>query len=277
MVIGGCGGGALGIVLHRVAPGLVPHPASFVIVGMAAFFAAAAKTPFSTLVIVSEMTGGYHLLLPALWCCVLAFMLSDRQSLYQSQLETRSRSPAHRGAIGRVLVSGSRVAKFVKTNSPVHMLGVRDSLPTIIERFGNSRFGVLPVVDGEQRLLGIVNLEDVLLGTQADAQLIVAADLMRTDVAPLLADDPLDVAQERFVESDVLALPVVRAAADLRVLGMVKRFDVASAYLRSIHGLAGASESQPAPARTASPTPTPARSIAPHDRALKTPGNVEKG
>ena len=59
MVIGGCGGGALGMLLHHFWPSLVPHPASFVIVGMAGFFAAAAKTPFSTLIIVSEMTGGY--------------------------------------------------------------------------------------------------------------------------------------------------------------------------------------------------------------------------
>ena len=43
MVIGGCGGGALGIMLHNLSPWLVPHPASFVIVGMAGFFAAAAK------------------------------------------------------------------------------------------------------------------------------------------------------------------------------------------------------------------------------------------
>ncbi len=82
MVIGGCGGGALGILLHQWWPGLVPHPASFVIVGMAGFFAAAAKTPFSTLIIVSEITGGYNLLLPALWVCALAFILSDEQSIY---------------------------------------------------------------------------------------------------------------------------------------------------------------------------------------------------
>src|ERR1700730_14390289 len=66
MVIGGCGGGALGIFLNWLWPALAPHPASFVIVGMAGFFAAAAKTPFSTLVIVSEMTGNYNLLLPTL-------------------------------------------------------------------------------------------------------------------------------------------------------------------------------------------------------------------
>ncbi len=97
MVIGGCGGGALGIMFHHLWPGLVPHPASFVIVGMAGFFAAAAKTPFSTLIIVSEMMGGYRLLLPSLWVCGLSYILSDEQSIYSSQVEGRSRSPAHQG------------------------------------------------------------------------------------------------------------------------------------------------------------------------------------
>ena len=237
MVIGGCGGGALGVLLHQVAPNLVPHPGSFVIVGMAAFFAAAAKTPFSTLVIVSEMTGGYHLLLPALWCCVLAFMVSDRQSLYGSQLETRSKSPAHRGAIGRILlVDGARVSQFVKTDVAALSLSLAEPLDEVIQRFAQARLGVLPVVQSDGVLLGIVNLEEVLLATQAEGALIVAADMMRTDVVPLVAEDPLDVAQERFVESDVLALPVVRSAHDRRVVGMVKRFDVASAYVQSIHG-----------------------------------------
>lgn len=96
MVIGGCAGGALGILFHRAWPTLVPHPASYVILGMGGFFAAAAKTPFSTLIIVSEMTGSYHLLLPAIWVCVLSFMLSDEHSLFRSQVENRAASPAHR-------------------------------------------------------------------------------------------------------------------------------------------------------------------------------------
>jgi CIC family chloride channel protein len=55
MVIGGCGGGTLGILLHRFWPARAPHPGTFVIVGMAGFFAAAAKTPFST---IHDATGG---------------------------------------------------------------------------------------------------------------------------------------------------------------------------------------------------------------------------
>ena len=68
------------------------------LVGMAGFFAAAAKTPFSTIIIVSEMTGGYSLLLPSLWVCTLAFVLSDVQSIYSAQVESRSRSPAHQSS-----------------------------------------------------------------------------------------------------------------------------------------------------------------------------------
>src|SRR6185369_2980232 len=101
MVIGGCGGGALGTMLHAVWPEAVPHPATFVILGMAGFFAAAAKTPFSTIIIVSEMTGDYKLLLPALWVVTIAFLVSDEEPLYRAQVKSRALSPAHQGSYVR--------------------------------------------------------------------------------------------------------------------------------------------------------------------------------
>ena len=134
MVIGGCGGGALGVVLHHLWPWLVPHPASFVIVGMAGFFAAAAKTPFSTLIIVSEMTGGYHLLLPSLWVCTLSFILSDKQSIYSSQVESRSLSPAHQGSYVRQVLAQVRVSQFLSPGQGVTSLHPHDSLAKVIDR-----------------------------------------------------------------------------------------------------------------------------------------------
>jgi CBS domain-containing protein len=58
---------------------------------------------------------------------------------------------------------------------------------------------------------------------------------MRSDVVPLQPGDPLDKAQELFVENDLLALPVVELPRK-RVVGMVRRFDVASAYLNHVQG-----------------------------------------
>lgn len=88
-------GGFLGQVFHQ-------PPAAFVIVGMAAVFGGAARVPIATLLTVTEMTGGYHLLVPA----ALAVMLSSwvqtllsaslkYKSLYEAQVPSRPYSPSH--------------------------------------------------------------------------------------------------------------------------------------------------------------------------------------
>jgi chloride channel protein, CIC family len=246
MVIGGCGGGALGILLNHFWPGLVPHPASFVIVGMAGFFAAAAKTPFSTLIIVSEMTGGYHLLLPALWVCVLAFLLSDEKSIYSAQVSGRSRSPAHRGSFVREALGEIRVSQFFTLGQSLAALHPNDSLETVLKLFDDSIHPVLPVIDEQGHLQGVVDLEEAHLAAQAAniQSLVVAEDLMRTEVRPLLPEDTLDRALELFIENDLLSLPIVSDLRQRKVLGMIRRQEIGTAYLRHIHGPAVPSEQE---------------------------------
>ncbi len=246
MVIGGCGGGALGILLYGILPaGWSPHPASYVIVGMAGFFAAASKTPFSTLIMVSEMTGNYNLLLPTLWVCALAFLLSDEQSIYSSQVENRSRSPAHKGDYIRAVLTGVRVAQFLTAGATFPVLRPGDSLATVLMQVSNTDYPVLPVVDGENRLQGVTRLEEVYNASQSPhlGPLVLVADLMLADVDPLTPDDPLDRAMELFVENDLLALPVVDNLKDKKVIGLMRRADLASAYMRLVHATPAADDS----------------------------------
>jgi CIC family chloride channel protein len=249
MVIGGCGGGALGLFFHWLWRDLAPHPGTFVIVGMAGFFAAAAKTPFSTLVIVSEMTGNYNLLLPTLWVCALAFLLSDEQSIYSSQVESRSLSPAHQGDYVREVLAGIHVSQFVKPEQEVPALRPADRLPDVIERLSSSAYHALPVTDAEGRYLGIVSLEEAHLASQSPhlRSLVVVADMMRSDVTPLRLDDRLDLALELFVESNLLALPVVDGSPERHVVGIVRRADVSGAYLRHVHGSPTPTNPEPPP------------------------------
>jgi CIC family chloride channel protein len=217
---------------------LAPEPASFVVVGMAGFFAAAAKTPISTLIIVSEMTGGYRLLLPTLWVAVIGFMLSDERSIYRSQLESRSRSPAHQGTYVRQLLADVRISQFLAPGTTTPTLRPQDPLPVIVRRFAVSACAVLPVADEEKRLLGVIDVEELQFAVQAqDLQTwVVAEDLMRTDVTPLTPVDPLDRALQLFVENNLSALPILNDLQQRQVIGMVRRSDVGSAYLRRLHG-----------------------------------------
>ena len=97
MVIGGCTGGAMGQGLHRLWPSLVPEPAIYTVVGMAGFFAGCAHAPISTIVMVSELTGDYSLLVPAMFVSTLCFVLCHGWTLYEKQVPSRLDSPAHRG------------------------------------------------------------------------------------------------------------------------------------------------------------------------------------
>lgn len=93
----------VGAMLGGLCAALAHQPAAgFVIVGMAAVFAGAAHVPIATLMMVTEMTGGYTLLVPAALAVLLSYLvqlqLSERfryRSLYEAQVQTRADSPAH--------------------------------------------------------------------------------------------------------------------------------------------------------------------------------------
>ena len=205
---------------------------------MAGFFAAAAKTPFSTLVIVSEMTGDYRLLLPALWVCTLAFLLSDEEPLYRSQVASRSLSPAHQGEFAREILAGLQVKQFLEPNAVVPMLRANDPLTKVVASFDGAHYGVLPVAGPDGAFLGVIVMDEVHVAAGAGnaSSWLLAADLMRLDVRPLHPEDRLDLGMQLFAENELPALPVVDGSHQNRVIGIVRRSDLSRAYLRKLHG-----------------------------------------
>jgi CIC family chloride channel protein len=95
LFVGAMLGGVLAQLSHQAS-------AAFVVVGMAAVFAGAARVPIATMLMVTEMTGGYHLLAAAALAVMLSYFtqvtLSARfkyKSLYEAQVAGRADSPAH--------------------------------------------------------------------------------------------------------------------------------------------------------------------------------------
>lgn len=66
LVLGAAGGMLFGLGAARVCPSIAPDPIVMAVVGMAAFFTAVVRAPVTGIVLVTEMTGCYHLFLPLL-------------------------------------------------------------------------------------------------------------------------------------------------------------------------------------------------------------------
>jgi CIC family chloride channel protein len=236
MVIGGCLGAAVGQLFHSWWPEVVTQPQAFAIVGMAGFFAGCARAPFSTILMVSEMTGNYKLLLPTMWVSTLCFSLGGRWTLYIKQVPTRLDSPAHRGDFLVDVLEGMGVEDVYRKSSDQIRVFEGTSLDDIVHTLATTSQRYFPVVDAEDCMVGIFSAEDVrkYLFNDTIWQLADANDVMTTPVVTVCPADDLNVALTRFTTLNVDELPVVSPENPQELLGMIRRKEVIAAYNRSL-------------------------------------------
>ena len=117
LFIGAMTGGFLGYLLHAPIP-------DFTLIGMAAVFGAAARTPLATIIMVVEMTGGYTLLVPTILGVLLSHLIHSQInsafnikyiSLYEAQLLNKEFSPIYQmEKIRDILICNAAILKFDK-------------------------------------------------------------------------------------------------------------------------------------------------------------------
>ncbi len=236
MVIGGALGGAVGQIFHRVIPSIVDQPASFVIVGMAGFFAAASKAPISTIIMVSEMTGSYHLLLPGLMVCSLAFLLSGRWSIFEKQVVSRLDSPAHRGEFFTDLLENLKVADIFDSKATYEVIQEDMPFEEFCRFFRRTEQHYFPVVDKKGRLTGIFSINDVrnVLFDAELADVVVVGDIARRDVIVTMPSEDINSLLKKFTVRNIDRIPVVRDDDPAAFLGMVSRREVIRYYNASV-------------------------------------------
>jgi CIC family chloride channel protein len=236
MVIGGCIGGAMGQYFHDLWPEVVAQPGAYVIVGMAGFFAGCAHAPFSTLIMVSEMTGDYQLLLPAMWVCTLCFLLCRRWTLYQKQVSTRLASPAHRGDFIYDVLEGAQVRHVFTAERSFEVVTESTTLDEIVHKLAETNQSYFPVVNESGEFVGIFSDTDVRSYTidRSIWSLAIARDLMVTDILSVVLDDDLHTALRRFTTRNIDELPVVSPENPRELIGMLRRKDTIAFYNRRL-------------------------------------------
>lgn len=230
LVIGGCLGAATGEFFHGLWPSLAPRQEIYALVGMAGFFAGCAHAPISTIVMVSEMTGDYNLLLPTMWVSTLCFLMGQRWKLYEKQVPSRLESPAHRGdflvdVLEEIHVSDVPLGKSQTVSEAT-------PLKEILELIPKSRQNYYPVVDAEGSLVGIFSTDDVRSYLYDDAvwPLAVARDIMTTNLVSVTMDDDLNTALRYFAERNLDELPVLAPDSPGKLLGMLHRKELIAVY-----------------------------------------------
>jgi CIC family chloride channel protein len=220
VVTGGMFGGAVGYAAHYVSPTVVEHPGNFAIVGMVAFFAAAAKAPISTIIMISEMTGGYGLLAPAMIAVVTAFILAGKKTIFPAQVDSRLDSPFHADEFEPIVLRRVK-AGDVMIHLPV-CVNAEASVSEAIGLMGDYGLASLPVVN-QNRLAGRITLLASHKIPEEQRQTTSVRELMAPECNVAYPDEDLFAVLKRFAANDVGNLPVVTRERPDCPIGLITR------------------------------------------------------
>ena len=87
LFIGAMTGGAVGVIVNRIAPFPVGEPGAYALVGMGALFAGIIRAPMTSVFMIFEITQDYQIIVPLMVANMLSFVISRRfqpTPLYES-------------------------------------------------------------------------------------------------------------------------------------------------------------------------------------------------
>ncbi len=236
VVIGGAMGGAVGKAFHGIMPGIVAEPGAFVVVGMAGFFTSVSNTPISTIIMVSEMTNSYHLLLPSLLVCSVAYLVSQRWTIYEKQMKRRIDSPAHAGDFFVDILQAIRVKDLMPMVKKVQVIPEDMPFSEFKRFYSSTKQHYFPVMDQKGRFTGIFSSNDVrsVLFSPEIENLVVMKDIGTSSIITTTASDDLNSVLQKFTQKNIDSLPVVDEKDPGILIGMLSRREVIAFYNQRI-------------------------------------------
>jgi chloride channel protein, CIC family len=243
MVIGGAMGGAVGLIFHQIVPGVVASPGAYVLVGMAGFFTSVSNTPISTIIIVSEMTGSYHLLLPSLLVCSVTYMASRSWTIFQNQVKSRIDSPAHAGEFFVDILQAIKVQHLMDRVRQVTSIPQEMTFSDFKAYFAMTEQHYFPVVDADGKLSSIFSINDVraVLFSPEIEPLVVMKDIGTSDIITATPSEDLNTVLQKFTTKNIDSLPVVQEEDPRVLIGMLNRREVIAYYNEQIQRAKAAS------------------------------------
>ncbi len=234
LFVGAASGGAFGVTLEVLFPGLPISPESYAIVGMGAVVAGAVGAPITGILLVFEMTNDYAIVLPlmlAVAVCTPVARWLDRDDLYSGWLRRRGEHVEH-GA-DRDVLAGLRVADAYDPDPVV----VREETPvaSLLAHIGHRDQNLFPVVDDAGLYVGVLTTADlgaVARAPQALDGVLIAADVARASATLAPADSLLAAVRQMGVRGDA-SLPVVDPATGV-LRGVVSRSQILGLYERAV-------------------------------------------
>ena len=233
LFVGAMLGGAYGHVVHGIFPSFTAGPGAYALVGMGAVFGGAAQAPLTAILIIFEMTGDYHIILPIMTSTVISVLIYNmlnKETLYTMKLVKRG-----------IRFRGGRdvdimAATPVRDAMTHRLLWVPEEMTVegFLQRSAEEQHEWFPVLNGSGELTGVVTAQDVQKALGNGDLHAKVGDLATRELVTVTPDHTLQEVLVRFHVRDLGHLPIVDPNNPKKLLGIVSRAHIIRAYNRAL-------------------------------------------
>ncbi|MDD2203961.1 MAG: chloride channel protein [Bacteroidales bacterium] len=225
-------GGICGFVTARIINliGWVSLPEeNFTLVGMGGLMAGVMHAPLTGIFLIAEITGGYDLLMPLMITSATSYILINRfepNSIYTKRLAMQGDLITHN--------KDQAVLTLLKLNDLIEtdfdLIKPDDSLGNLINVIANTHRNLFPVVDDDNKLQGILLLDDVrtIMFDRDLYNTVLVKNYMHSSTNVINNSDTMERVVNKFNVDNAWNLPVVDA--ENHYLGFVSKSKLFGAY-----------------------------------------------
>jgi CIC family chloride channel protein len=233
LFIGAMFGALFGEIIGSIYPGAVAPPGAYALVGMGIIVAGTIHAPLSALLIIFEVTRDYNIILPLMIGTVSSTLIArwiEKDSIYTMKLSLFTSRIEH--GVNIDILQNMKIRPLIHPDDPI--VHANTSFNEILNIFINSKNTNFPVVDQNERLIGIITMRDIrpLLSDKDLAPLLLAIDIMSENVFVLSPEDSFDQALRKMEIDDNELLPVVNDTKSMRYLGTVSKDQIQKQYTK---------------------------------------------
>lgn len=224
LIVGGGIGGAYALACQHFFPGLVSDPAFYALVAMAAVFGGIARAPFTSIVFLFELSHNPNSLLPLLVCVMVSdgfVRLFSRDSVMTGKLVKRGLIILQDYSVP--VLMRARIDQVMRKQFSVVQADIE--LRTILQRFTPENVELLPVVQGDGSLLGIIEPHDLLKVDTTDHHFTMG-ELAHQDYVLAYPGELVDRVNREMLLKNVENVVVVESHASHKPIGIVRANDI---------------------------------------------------
>ena len=225
-----------GSFAHELFPFSTATPGAYALVAMGGLVAGTTRAPLTAIIIVFELTGDYHIILPLMITCIISTILSaklSRESIYTLKLLLRNIN-IKEGTETNIMESIFVNEVYTNTFDSINM---KDDFSQVVNRVLSGKANEFPVVDGSGRIKGIISMNDIKdLVFEKDAlqDLLIAGDISHSNFETLTPADNCQTALDKMSKYDLNGIPVVDPSHKSKLIGMIWLKDIQDAYQKEI-------------------------------------------